>query len=975
MKSKLLLLIGFLCFSSIQGQDKALNSSIRNFFENYSCPNYRPRHAMEYKTIEVNKKKKEIIIYANDAFCSQVFTAESTDFIYDQIKSRLPKEYKNYQVFIKTDKNKNIEELVPNAYRNKGTLDKSRLLRKTDYDETPWVRNISLPYKITAGLQNRHLFIWASHGRYFKEDPKGKKWKWQRPYLFCTTEDLLTQSFVYPYLFPMLENAGAIIGTPRERDYQTQQVIIDNNVSFSGKDYRETNGSHDWTSSAQGTGFKPPLTIMNDNVFPFRSGTYRMVPSTNKANEKSTVSWTPQIKEAGKYAVYISYASSPQNITDAHYSVFHKGGETEFLVNQQIGGGTWVYLGTFDFDTESRSLQGVVLDNYSKEKGIVTADAVRFGGGMGQIERGDCGTSGLPKYLEAARYYAQWAGIPDTLVNTTNGKNDYADDLRVRGNMVNYLGGGSVYQPHTPGKGVPFELALALHSDAGIQRDHSIHGSLSIGTTQVGDSMKTYPSGISRNASSDFSALLLNGLSHDLSAKFNIPWIKREHWDRNYAETRIPGVPSAILEMLAHQNFTDMKYGHDPIFKFTLARSVYKSILRYICTQHNIKKYCVQPLPVRAFAAELTEDGKHVRLTWSQTIDPVEETATPNRYILYTKTGNRGFDNGQDLGDCNSCLVAIRPDTHYAFRITAVNDGGESFPSETLTAYQTSHSSKRILIVNGFHRLSGPAQVISPTKRGFDLERDLGVPYMRTTAFAGKQQIFDVSAAGLPDSIAWGLSGEEYIGQEFAGNTFDYPVSHGLAIAATGKYSYCSVSREAFEQNGFRTESYQAIDYIAGLEGNFRHNLYPFKTLPGSTQQKLTDYLQNGGALLLSGAFVASDCQSDADDRRFIENVLKYRYAGTMREDSVTAINGLNINFDIYRMPNKKHYAAQRPDVILPTGKQAFPCFIYGNGQGAGVAYKGRDYRVLTMSFPFECICDEAVRRSAMSAVLSFLTD
>ena len=40
------------------------------------------------------------------------------------------------------------------------------------------------------------------------------------------------------------------------------------------------------------------------------------------------------------------------------------------------------------------------------------ADAVRFGGGMGNISRGGK-TSGLPRYLEGARYAAQWSGFPD----------------------------------------------------------------------------------------------------------------------------------------------------------------------------------------------------------------------------------------------------------------------------------------------------------------------------------------------------------------------------------------------------------------------------------------------------------------------------------------------------------------------------------------------------------------------------------
>lgn len=52
----------------------------------------------------------------------------------------------------------------------------------------------------------------------------------------------------------------------------------------------------------------------------------------------------------------------------------------------------------------------VVLSNESKEKGVVCADAVRFGGHGQHCPRGQ--TSGLPRYLEGARYFAQWAGMP-----------------------------------------------------------------------------------------------------------------------------------------------------------------------------------------------------------------------------------------------------------------------------------------------------------------------------------------------------------------------------------------------------------------------------------------------------------------------------------------------------------------------------------------------------------------------------------
>ena len=95
-----------------------------------------------------------------------------------------------------------------------------------DYDDEPWVSNTSRPIEITRGLQNRHFAIWQSHGRYYDRE-KGF-WKWQRPQLFGTTEDLYTQTIVVPYLIPMLELAGANVFTPRERAWQTHEVIIDN---------------------------------------------------------------------------------------------------------------------------------------------------------------------------------------------------------------------------------------------------------------------------------------------------------------------------------------------------------------------------------------------------------------------------------------------------------------------------------------------------------------------------------------------------------------------------------------------------------------------------------------------------------------------------------------------------------------------------------------------------------------------------
>ena len=70
--------------------------------------------------------------------------------------------------------------------------------------------------------------------------------------LFQTVEDIGPTAFTIPYLIPMLENAGANVFVPRERDVQTNEVIVDND--FHTKDnYSETSFSEKniWKTSDQ----------------------------------------------------------------------------------------------------------------------------------------------------------------------------------------------------------------------------------------------------------------------------------------------------------------------------------------------------------------------------------------------------------------------------------------------------------------------------------------------------------------------------------------------------------------------------------------------------------------------------------------------------------------------------------------------------------------------------------------------------
>lgn len=835
----------------------------------------------------------------------------------------------------------------------------------TDYKGAPWVTNTSRPYEISRGLQNRHIALWQSHGQYFKNE--NGEWSWQRPRLFCTTEDLFTQSFILPYVIPMLENAGANVFTPRERDTQKNEVIVDNDTK-DGSIYLEMKSRKARWETVGGKGFASKKRIYKDGENPFLDGTARYARTEKKKN-KAFAEWIPTIPQTGNYAVYVSYQTLPNSVSDAKYIVFHKGGVTEFSVNQQIGGGTWVYLGTFEFDKGNNDYGMVVLSNESKENGVVCADAVRFGGGMGNISRGGT-VSGLPRYLEGARYSAQWAGMPYEIYGGRKGENDYADDINARSNTLNYLSGGSVFNPQKKGLGVPLEMTLALHSDAGYSKTDEIIGSLGIYTTDFNNGLLN--TGMDRYASRDLADILLTQLQRDIRTTYNIPWTRRSMWNRNYSETRLPSVPSTIVELLSHQNFADMQLGHDPNFKFTVGRAIYKGVLRFVSSQHG-KDYVVQPLPVSNFALQFGKKKNTLELSWQGENDPLEPTATPREYIVYTRIGYGGFDNGV-LVSHPSYTLKIEPGLVYSFKVTAANRGGESFPSEILSAYKAKDEKGKILIINGFDRLSGPAIINTPTSAGFDLEEDPGVPYLYNISLSGAQIGFDRKQAGKEGKGSLGHSGNELEGMKIIGNTFDYPFIHGKAIQAAGHYSFVSCSDEAVENGRVQLEEYPIVDYILGLEKEDPVNRAYYKTFSSPMQRIITAYCQSGGNILVSGSYPGSDMNTSQGNREFTQKVLKYGYQSSLRNSLSGQINGLGRTISIPRLPNENRYAVTAPDCIVPVAP-AFSVFTYSpDNQSAGIAYKG-NYRTFVMGFPFESIESDKDRAMVMAAILNFFSD
>ena len=910
----------------------------------------------------------------------------------EQLRALMPSAYRSYKIGdILADKDTLGNLLMPPLTAT-GKPASTRFRRSDPRSKTiPLVRTDE---QWNKGLSGRHIALWQSHGRYY--EAKTERWEWQRAATHRTVEDLYTQSYVLPFLMPMLENAGAVVMTPRERDIQSWEIICDNDPSFTGRRtgktrltgrYKETG---EWSEIAPG--FADTKAVWREYENPFLEGTARMCEtSTEKEPEqKAFANWYPNFPEGGEYAVYVSYRSFANSTTDAVYTVHHLGGESVFHVNQQMGGGTWVYLGTFPF---AKGMDGFVrLSNQSTSAGVISADAVKFGGGMGKVERGG-ELSGLPAYLEGALYSMQWYGIDTHLFD--DWEDDYTKDYAGRGKWATEMTGGSRVNPNVSGRKIPFDLTLAFHSDAGTTPNDTIIGTLGI-YTRLSDNKDVLPNGESRMNGRLLTDFVQTQVVTDIRKQFDANWTRRALWDRSYSESRTTSVPAMLLELLSHQNFADMKYGLDPAFRFTVSRSVYKGILKYLSARYGCS-YAVQPLPVKSFAAEV-RDGKAV-LSWEETKDPDEPTATPSGFILYTREDDGVFDNGVRLEDVQkdgnrySVSVPIHKGKLYSYRIVAFNDGGKSFPSETLAVGSSGSSAKKILIVNNFTRISAPAWFDTPSYGGFMDNIDSGVPYVRDILFIGEVNQFDRTKKWTDDdNPGFGGSNTNRAGRLVAGNTFDYPAAHGRVLLGSG-YTVCSVSADAFM--AMDASEYAAVDLICGkqITTKIGRGAVPdrYTIFPTEMQDALRKYASAGGSILVAGSYIGTDAWDQvypgtfpikgADKTRaFIQDVLGYKWVTNFGDVSgiIVPKKGAPVQLSdpmkYNRLFDEQVYRVENPDGIEPAGPYAQTFLRYaGTDIPAATVFDNGKHKVIACGFPLEALTTEGALESLLLVSMKFL--
>ena len=435
-----------------------------------------------------------------------------------------------------------------------------------------------------------------------------------------------------------------------------------------------------------------------------------------------------------------------------------------------------------------------------------------------------------------------------------------------------------------------------------------------------------------------------------------------------------------------------MQYGLNPDFKFTLARAIYKGVLKFLSNEYN-REYVVQPLPVNSIAVLPDGDGSLV-LKWKPTKDELEPTADAKSYIVYTRLDDGFFDDGVPAAVKASEGGWIETSLNYAkghiysFKVVAVNDGGKSFPSQIVSfGVPDNPTGSTVMVVNNFDRVSGPTWFDSETYGGFLYNEDGGVGYINDIAFSGDVYEFRRDMEWIDDdNPGWGGSNIDKAGAIIPGNTFDYAKVHGRALMAAGRPFY-SVSAAAWEADPSMGKGTGAVDIICGKQvktfagpGKVRYAVFP-----AELQSAIKAYTSGGGNVLISGANIATDVrdrvfpieidkQQRERDIAFVQEVLGYKWHtghGSYTGQAAPAGGGKAIAF--HRERNSDVYHVENPDGIVPADDKGVTTYRYtGNNVPAAVQFTAKNYKVASFGFPLETVTDYSDMETLIRGALDF---
>ncbi len=766
-----------------------------------------------------------------------------------------------------------------------------------------------------GALSGRIVFMNSGHGWTWSTN---NFWYLQRPAaLNSMNEDYGNWdqlNFFAAYCF----NAGAVVVSMRPLGQQTNEVVLDNAspaVTFAGT----------WNNSSSTTFFGNPGDVP-----------YCFAAFNN--SETATATYTPTIPTTGYYPVY-TWVLAGSDRGDQLYRIRHTGGESQLRIPHHMVGNGWVYLGEYYFNAGSNAANGsVIISNLrgSTNGSYVIADAIRFGNGMGSVNRGG-GVSGYPREEESCRYWIQASlgqGQSTSLYDAsdTDEHDSWSAPPRMSAEM-NRETSGSMFK----------RIHISFHSNAGGQR--GVEGLINSVPTPNQAAL----------------AQICGQTVNDELVSLGSPPLEYGWFDRGTNITFAGGygeisnnsfvneMDATIIEVAYHDSATDAALLRDPRVRDAVGRAAMHAVVKYMNQFDTVDPVPLIFLPeppanVRAIGIA----SNVVSLAWNAPVS-VASSGAPTNYVIYQSTNGYGFGNPVAVGNVTNYSISnLTASVDYYFRVTAANAGGESFPSAVVGCRPpATPTAIKALFVNGFDRFD----------RTTNLKQNLVAQnYVPPGPTGGNERV-------LPRHI----------------NAFDYVVPHGKAISAYGM-AFDSCHHNAITNDLVTLTNYPIVVWECGNESTGD------ESFSSAEQTKVTTFLAAGGNLFVSGSEIGWDLDRASGpttaDRNFFHNQLHAVYVAdssgswnfNAHNTSLFAGN-TNGTFDD---GSRGSYLVGFPDVIAPTNYGTLSAITYSNVTtgAAAIVYNGTagGGKVVYLGFPFETITSATVRNAYMASALNLFT-
>ena len=217
-----------------------------------------------------------------------------------------------------------------------------------------------------------------------------------------------------------------------------------------------------------------------------------------------------------------------------------------------------------------------------------------------------------------------------------------------------------------------------------------------------------------------------------------------------------------------------------------------------------------------------------------------------------------------------------------------------------------------------------------------------------------------------------------------SGNTFDFIRQHGSSLYA-GSHNFSATTNEALQDALINLSTYKSVDWILGKESTVN------ETFSSTEQALVSNYLKQGGKLLVSGSEIAWDLDNSGTvtDKAFISNYLKATYAfdapnsqaSTWYKSINETSNSIFNLADTIYFDNGNHgtYNVDYPDVIVPvnggvsalryTNNTTSTSAVYFSGMFPSGTVNGK---LVYFGFPLETVYDVPKRNNLFDDCWTF---